>query len=76
MFWQNAALAFGVSIALRPAPWVGASLVAAQQSAPGSTCSNARRLRSARTYAGKELATFGTPPGRSEAAMRLAATRT
>jgi hypothetical protein len=21
MFWQNAALAFGVSIALRPAPW-------------------------------------------------------
>jgi hypothetical protein len=25
MFWQNAALAFGVSIALRPVPWVGAS---------------------------------------------------
>jgi hypothetical protein len=45
MFWQNAALAFGVSIALRPAPWIGASLVAAQQSAPGWTCSNAHRLR-------------------------------
>src|SRR5262249_34308261 len=31
---------------------------------PGSTCG------------GKELATFGTPPGRSEAAMRPASTRT
>src|SRR5215831_10036352 len=57
VFANLAALAFGVWIAVRPSPWVrpresvdaiGASLVAAQQSAPAWTCSNARRLRSAR----------------------------
>src|SRR5262249_25279634 len=84
-FWQNAALAFGASIAVRPAAMGPPSRI--------SWC-NRRQLGCGATIgarldplqrppaplgakgAGKELATFGTPPGRSAAAMRPASTRT